>query len=67
MNNERTIFLIFFLLIVASFYYGDDNLQNKLGTHSYIYFDEVSCRLISLGVTAILCGVFWKIYTENWV
>lgn len=65
--NEQIIFLIFFLLLLASFYYGDDNLHNKIGTNSYVYLDDVSCRLLSLGTVAILCGIFWKMYTENYV
>lgn len=66
--NEQTIFIIIFVVLFASFYFGDDNFYGKYNSLSFMSeFDSFTCRLISLGLTAFVCAGIWYFFITNYV
>jgi hypothetical protein len=66
--DEQTIFIIIFLVLFVSFYFGDDNFYGKYDSLTFMNnMDSFSCRLISLGLAAFLCAALWCFFITNYV
>ena len=66
--DEQTIFIIIFLILIASFYYCDDKFYGQHESFNFMSgMDSFSCRLISLGLTAFLCAAIWSYFITNYV
>ena len=63
--DEQTLFLIFFILMVIAFIYGNQDFYDSLNVTflKNMDFDDVSWKLMSLGIVSILCSIYWNKYT----
>jgi hypothetical protein len=62
--DEQTLFLIFFILMVIAFIYGNQDFYDSLNVTflKNMDFDDVSWKLMSLGIVSILCSIYWNRY-----
>jgi len=66
--DEQTIFIIIFLILIASFYYGDDKFYGQYESMNFMSgMNSFSCRLLTLGFTAFLCAFIWSYFITNYV
>lgn len=63
--GEQTLFLIFFILMVTAFVYGNQDFYDSLNVTflNNMDYDDVSWKLMSLGIVSILCSIYWNKYT----
>ena len=63
--DQQTLFLIFFILMVIAFVYGNQDFYDSLNVAflKNMDFDDVSWKLMSLGIVAILCSIYWNKYS----
>lgn len=63
--GEQTLFLIFFILMVIAFVYGNQDFYYSLNVDflKNMDYDDVSWKLMSLGIVSILCSIYWNKYT----
>ena len=60
--DEQTLFLIFFILMVIAFVYGNQAFYDSLNVTflKNMDYDDVSWKLLSLGIVSILCSIYWN-------
>lgn len=61
--DEQTLFLIFFILMVIAFVYGNQAFYESLNVAKNMDYDDVSWKLLSLGIVSILCSIYWNKYS----
>lgn len=63
--GEQTLFLIFFILMVIAFVYGNQAFYESLNVAflKNMDYDDVSWKLLSLGIVSILCSIYWNKYS----
>lgn len=65
--NDKTLFMIFFIFIMLSFFNGTDTFYEQFDCFSSLQYDEVTWRLLSLAMASIICAIYWNYYVNNYV